>query len=264
MRTVSLLALLALAAAPAAAQGIVIPLRCERACPADGALPRMAADSVEVWAAVYPGVAITHVDHHFHTEDALDAAFFFPLPADANVYGVSVSFDGGDDQHLPWSDAGESRRIVEGIVRERPDAGLGAYAGTALMHVPVHIPAGGAHRVQISYAQPMTARGGTFTYRYPLAAGGTAAHAGHVTFGATVTTETGFRDLRSPSHTVEVEWGTEAGPCRPEAACGFTDVPSRRVKIVLFTPGPGDRARDFELVFTPADSEVERRNVSIP
>ncbi|HYW14512.1 MAG TPA: hypothetical protein VE871_21270 [Longimicrobium sp.] len=264
MRTLPLLALLALAAAPVAAQGIVIPLRCERACAADGTPPRIAADRVEVWAAVYRGVAITHVDHHFHTVGAVEGAFFFPLPADADVYGVSLYLDGGDEQHQPWSDPGESQRMVDAIIRERPDAGLAPYRGAALVHVPVRVPAAGAHRVQISYAQPMTAHDGTFTYRYPLAAGGAAARAGHMTFGATVTTETGFRDLRSPTHAVDVEWGTEAGRCRPEAACGSTTVGSQRVKIIRFTPSPGDRARDFELVYTPADSATARRNVSSP
>jgi hypothetical protein len=264
MRTLPLLAFLALAAAPVAAQGIVIPPRCERGCAADGSLPHIAADSVEVWAAVYRGVAITHVDHHFHTDGAVEGAFFFPLPADADVYGVSISVDGGGERHPPWSSPAESRRMVDAIIRERPDAGLAAYRGTALVHVPVRVTAGGAHRVQISYAQPMTAHDGTFTYRYPLSAGGAAARAGQVTFGATVTTETGFRDLRSPSHAVHVEWGTESGPCRPQAACGSTSVGSRRVKIVRFTPSPGDRARDFELVFTPADSAAARRNASNP
>lgn len=266
MRTLPLLALLVLAAAPATAQGIVISIRCDHECPANGTLPRIAADSVQVSASVDRGVAITHVDHHFHNALAgeVDAAFFFPLPADAEVYGVSVFLDGRLEQYQRWSGPDESRWIVAGIAREWPDAGLGAYAGAPLVHVPVRVPAEGSHRVQISYAQPMLAENGTFTYRYPLSAGGGAAPAGRLTLHATVRTEAGFRDLRSPSHAVRVEWGTEAGRCRPEAACGSTAVGSSRVKIVHFAAGPGDRARDFELVYTPAEPDGQGRSASFP
>lgn len=271
MRTLPLLALALamlplLAAAPVAAQGVVIPLRCERAYPADGSLPRIPIDSVRMWATLERGSAVTSVDHRFHNGlgGAVDAAFFFPLPADATLNRVSVYLDGALDQYGAWSGPDESRWIAAGIVRDQPEAGLGACAGTALVHVPVRIPAGATRRLQVIYTQPLRVENGTHTYRYPLSAGGAAARAGHVTLGATVTTEAGFRGLRSPSHAVQVEWGTEAGRCRPEAACGFTNVPSRRVKVIRLTPAPGDWARDFELIFTPADAEVERRSVSIP
>lgn len=267
MRTLPLLALPLimlplLAAAPAAAQGIVIPLRCEHTCPADG-LPRIAINSVRMWATLERGTALTSVDHRFHNAlpGAVDAAFFFPLPADATINSVSVYLDGTLDQYNEWSGPDESRWIAAGIVRDRPDAGLGAYTGTALVHVPVRLPAGATRRLQIVYRQPLRAENGTFTYRYPLSAG--AVPAGHLSLGTTVKTETGFRDLRSPSHAVRIEWGTEAGRCRPEAACGFTNVPSRRVKVVRLTPAPGDWTRDFELIYTAADAGAERRSVSI-
>lgn len=265
MRTLPLLALLLAAAAPAAGQGIVIPLRCEGACPADGTLPRIAVDSVEMWATVERGAATTHVEHHFHVPaGAADAAFFVPLPADATITGVSVYLEGTLVRYNEASGPDVSRWIVEGIVRDRPDAGLGAYAGAPLVHVPLLAGAAGPYRVQVSYVQPLRTENGTLTYRYPLSAGGAAARAGQVTLGATVRTEAGFRDLRSPSHAVDVTWGTEAGRCRPQAACGFTSVPSRRVRIVRAAPGPGDRARDFELVYTPAEAGDARRSVSVP
>jgi hypothetical protein len=266
MRTLPLLALLVLAAAPAGAQGIVIPLRCDRECPANGSLPRIGVDSVEVWATVERGVATTRVEHQFHNvlHSAVEAAFFFPLPAGATIRTVSV-YDGQElDRYDEWTGPDESRWIAEGIVRGRLDSGLEGYAGAELVHVPVRLSARGSGRVKISYTQPMVAENGTFTYRYPLATGGEAARAGHVTLGATVETEAGFRDLRSPSHAVRVEWGTEAGRCRPEAACGYTNVSSRRVKVVRLTPGPGDRARDFEIAWTAAEPDGARRSVSIP
>ncbi|HST59768.1 MAG TPA: hypothetical protein VLK84_13785 [Longimicrobium sp.] len=271
MRTLPLLALPLimlplLAAAPAAAQGIVVPVRCDRECPANGSLPGIAMDSVDVWVTVDRGVAVTRVDHRFSNvlHGAVESAFFFPLPVDATIRSVWVYMDGELEQYNRWSGPDESRWIAEGIVRHQPDAGLGAYAGTALMHVPVRLSARGTGRVQISYAQPVIAENGTFTYRYPLAAGREAARAGHLALGATVKTETGFRDLRSPSHAVQVEWGTELGRCPPQSACGSMSVPSRRVKTIRLTPAPGDWRRDFELVYTAADSAAERRNASHP
>ncbi len=271
MRTLPLIILLLLGSAPAAAQGIVVPLRCDRECPANGSLPRIAMDSVEVWVTVDRGVAVTRVEHRFSNvlHGAVESAFFFPLPVDATIRSVWVYMDGELDQYNRWSGPDESRWIAEGIVRGREAHGLGApglegYAGTTLMHAPVRLSARGTGRVEITYAQPVIAENGTFTYRYPLAAGGESARAGNVTLGATVKTETGFRDLRSPSHAVQVEWGTELGRCPPTAACGSTNVQSRRVKTIRLTPSPGDWTRDFELVYTAADSDAERRSVSIP
>jgi hypothetical protein len=271
MRTLPLLALLSLAAAPAAAQGIVIPLRCDRECPANGSLPRISVDSVRMWATLERGSATTHVDHRFHNElaGAVDAAFFFPLPADATISSVSVYRDGTLDQYNEWSGPDESRWIAEGIARGRDGSGrdasrLEGYAGRALVHVAVRLPAGAAGRLQIIYRQPIQAENGLHTYRYPLSAGGEAARAGHVALGATVRTETGFRDLRSPSHAVQVEWGTELGRCPPQSACGTTSVPSQRVKVIRLTPAPGDWTRDFELVYTAADAAGERRSASHP
>ncbi|HYW14513.1 MAG TPA: VIT domain-containing protein [Longimicrobium sp.] len=269
MRTLPLLALLSLAAAPAAAQGVVIPLRCDRECPANGTLPRMAVDSVKVWATVDGGVATTRVEHQFHNVlgGTVEAAFFFPLPVDATISSVSVYVDGKLEEYNRWSGPDESRWIAEGLVRWQEafgleEGGLEEYAGTALVHIPLRLAARSAGRVQISYRQPVVAENGTFTYRYPLSAG--AVPAGHLTLGATVKTETGFRDLRSPSHAVQVEWGTELRRCPPTAACGYTSGPSQRVKTIRLTPAPGDWTRDFEIVYTPADAADERRSASHP
>ncbi|HYR12482.1 MAG TPA: hypothetical protein VEQ60_32135, partial [Longimicrobium sp.] len=89
MRVLSLLALLLLASpAPAAAQGIVVPVRCQGAC-----TPRaLSVDSVHVWANLDRGRAETYVNHVFsnETDGEIDAAFFFPLPPDAVIERVTV------------------------------------------------------------------------------------------------------------------------------------------------------------------------------
>jgi hypothetical protein len=268
MRIFSTIVLLSLAAVPVGAQGIVVPVRCHGACAVDGGQARaIAMDSVQVWAYLERGAATTHVDHQFRntTADTVDAAFFFPVPADVTLTSISVYRGGELVRYNEWSGPEESRWIVEGLLREQPRSALRAYAGVTLVHVPVGaLPPHGTVDLQISYSQPVLAENGTHTYRYPLSAGAGTAPVGHLAIGAEVTTETGFRDLHSPTHEIRVEWGTEAGRCRPTARCGFTNVPSQRVKVVRMEAGRGDRTRDFEIVYTVADPAAERRNASIP
>lgn len=274
MRTLSLLALATLAAVPAAAQGIVVPVRCTNTCPASSLPSMLAMDSVRAWANLQGAEAATYVTHVFRngTAETLDAALFFPLPADAVLTRVTVvdaDVPAHDGKSLlaynEWTGPDEARWIAEGIVRERPGSGLRAYAGMPLVHVAVRaIPAGGARHVQVGYTQALQARDGAVSYRYPLSAGAAAAPIGHLALGMEVKSEHGFRDLRSPSHAVDIQWGTESGRCRPEAACGFTNVPSQRVKVVRLREGTDVRARDLEVVYTLADAAAERRNVSVP
>lgn len=276
MRIIPLLAVLSLATVPCAAQGIVVPVRCQGECPPPDGLPRtFALDTVQAWASVERGgQARTSVDHVFRNETAgtVDAAFFFPLPADATVYEVSVvdALKPAHDntallQYNEWSLPDESRWIMDGLIRERQITTLDAYAGQVLVHVPVRaIPPGGARYVQVQYTQPLRAEGGAITYRYPLSTGAAAAPARHLTLGMEVETEAGFVELRSPSHAVDVTWGTESAPCPPRYRCGSRGVASERKRVVRLQPGDDVRERDFVVVYTPAASEgrPERRRMS--
>lgn len=260
MRPLLLLSLLALAAAaPSAAQGIVIPIGCHGECAGDGRMPSsLAMDTVQAWAYLEGAESITYVNHVFRntTGHAIDAALFFPLPADATIRSVSV-YDPGLPAHAAghllqyneWSEPAQARRIADEIVARGPDSGLRAYAGMQVVHVPVSaIPANASRRLQIAYTQPLRAEGGAVTWRYPLAVG---APIGSLTLGVKVTTEHGFRDLGSPSHAVDVSRGTELAPCLPGHRCGTRGVPSDRVKVVRLLNGRDVLARDFVLVYTP-------------
>lgn len=259
MRTLPLLALLALAPAvpTAAAQGIAVPVRCRGECPPPARMPRaLVLDSVQVSANLRDGGSTTYVSHVFRNGSAgsIDAAFFFPLPDDATLTTVSV-YEGRELKvYGDWSRPEESRWILEGIARERRGSGLEAYAGKRLVHVHLPaMPAGGAQHVQIGYTQPLRAEGGELRYRYPLSVAASAAPFRVADVVLEVRTGVGFRDLRSPSHAVDVRWGTEMGPCPPQARCGSMGVPSRRVKVVRLGGGRELRARDFELVYTPLE-----------
>jgi hypothetical protein len=266
MRIIPLLALLALAAHPAAAQGIAIPLRCEGECPADGPPRSLAIDSVDAWGSVRRGFAHVYVDHVFRngTAGTVDGAFFFPLPAGATIQDVSIH-GGALEEYVAWSEPAEARRMAERIVRERPASGLRAYAGVELVHVAVAaIPPGGERRVRIIYHQVLPDADGTRAFRYPLSVGASASPIGGLRLELTIHTEAGFEDVSSPSHAVDVQPGMEGVPCPPPMRCGQRGAASLRVKVVRLVPGPADRARDLEIRYTPKAATAELRSTSYP
>jgi hypothetical protein len=147
----------------------------------------------------------------------------------------------------------ESGWIRDGLDREQPELGLRAYGGVPVVHVPIRaIPPHGIRHVQVVYMQPLRAEGGAITYRYPSATGAGASPIGYLTFGMTVKSEYGFHDLHSPSHAVDVEWGTESAPCPRQMRCGSRGVTSERVKVVRLRDGADARTQDIAVVFTLA------------
>jgi hypothetical protein len=254
MRPTALLSLLSLAfAAPAAAQGIVLPLRCGEPCPRTLAL-----DSVRVWTNVNErGGAVTYVDHVIRNASSrsVEAAFFFPIPEGAEIERAWVQ-DGPQrklETYNEWTRPEESRLMLDSLARERPGAGLAAYARVRVMHVRIPpIAPGGVKHVQVGYSQTLPTERRHVAWRYPLSLGAAASPIGHLTLGMEVRTESGFSDLRSPSHRIDVQWGTEMGRCPPQSRCGYTSVPSRRRKVVRLEPSANARRRDFELVYTLA------------
>lgn len=253
MRRTLLLSLLALAAAaPAAAQGIAIPMRCGGACPARA----LTIDSVRVWANVSEqGRASTSVNHVIRnvSSNSVEGAFFFPIPEDAVVEQVMVHVRQDIQLIGEWTRPDEARLLLDGLARERPRAGLAAYRGRRMLHVRIpRIAPGAAKDLTISYSQMLPRSGGPVAWRYPLSVGAAASPIGHLTLRMEVRTPSGFTDLRSPSHRVDVEWGTEMGRCPPNARCGYMGVPSRRVKRVRLEPSEATRRRDFELVYVLA------------
>jgi hypothetical protein len=258
MRTIALLALILLASpVPVAGQGILIPIRCPGEC-ASGSLR---VDTVHAWAHLERGRAMTYVNHVFSntTAEVIDGAFFFPLPPDAVIERVTVREGQDLEIYNEWSGPEESRWILEGLARERRDARLREYAAARVVHVRIpSVAAHGSKHMQIGYSQPLRAENGVIGYRYPLALAA-AAPVGHVTLGMTVKTEAGFRDVHSPSHAVDVQWGTEPGRCLPRERCGTRGFPSERVRVIRLLDAGEHRTRDFELLYTPVAEPARER-----
>lgn len=258
MRLAPLLALLAATpASTAVAQGMVVAARCAGDCgvASDPRGDRIDIDSVAIWANVSEDTAATYVNHVIRnpTGVAVEGAFFFPLPRGATVQRVMVSENGRLVLYNEWSTPGESRRILQQILHERPGSRVGSYADIDVVHIRIpSIPPGATRRLQIGYSQPLQAQGRALVYRYPLGQVAAAAPVGELTLGLTVNTRAGFAELHSPSHAIDVAWGTEMGRCPPRARCGFTSVPSRRQKVVRMQPAGDARTRDFVLVYTPS------------
>jgi hypothetical protein len=263
MRTLPIYLLAVLAVSePAAAQGIVLPSGCAAACPAQA----LSIDSVRAWANLERGQAGTFVNYTFRnqTDGVLDGAFFFPLPNDAELVWTTVYVNGRAETHGEWDGPGEAQRVMAGLVGGRPPAGVGDDAWRAMVHVRIPaIPPHGVKRLQVHYTQPLRAEGERITYRYPLSAAAAASPIGHLQLGMEVTTEAGFRDVLSPSHAVDVQWGTESARCPPRMRCGYRSVTSHRVKVVRLTGDP-DRTRDFELLYTPLPVQSRQVEASVP
>lgn len=256
MRIPFLLASVMLAAAPVAAQGVVISAGCERACPGGRRAPaRMRIDSVRVFAALRDTLAQTSVDHVFRNVagEMLAADLFIPIPDDATILHVLVLDEDRATEYDEFSAPAASRRHLDSLARARPGLRLPVYRGMKVIHVPVApVPAGGERRVQVQYHQPLAPRPGVMAYRFPLAAGGGRAPYGTLRMLLEVRTLAGFDDLAVLSHPASLSWGSEMARCPPTHACGYRGVPSTRVRIVRLEGGPETQARDFELRYTPS------------
>ncbi len=257
MRSFLLLPLLALsAAAPAASQAILVPLRCTGDCPPPGRLPRaVPSDTTGLSAVLRRGNAqtVVHLAFRNDTDGVVDGALFLPLLADAIVTTVSVNPRGGQvSQYGDWSRDEESRWVLEGILRDRPSAALRAYRGTRVLHAPIlDIPARTVMQVAVHYHQPLRESGGSVAYTFPLSVGGDAPSATPFAARVTVESEAGFRAFSSPSHELDVRWGSESVRCPCNARCGWTGAESHRIKHAGASGGGrGERRKEFRLVYT--------------
>lgn len=115
-------------------------------------------------------IAVTRVDQVFYNPNdwTIEGTYIFPIPQDAAVTEFTLWIDGEPVKGEILS-AEEARRTYESIVREMQDPALLEYADRGAVQARIFpIDSGSERRIQLEYAQALTAEEGLVRYIYPL------------------------------------------------------------------------------------------------
>lgn len=163
------------------AQGVIIPLPCERRpCP-PMPIPRpqvvvpnvLPVKSINIDTNISGQVATTHVEQVFRndTNMSLEGTYFFPVPETASITEFAI-WENGRKLVGEVRTREEARRIYEDIVRRQRDPGLLEYAGRNLFQATIFpIEPNSDKKLEITYSQILKADSGTVGYTYPLGIG---------------------------------------------------------------------------------------------
>jgi Ca-activated chloride channel family protein len=216
-------------AAPANAQGVIVPIICDfrpcrpiprpRPIPIPNALP---VKSIKLDTRIVGQVATTHVEQVFRndTPHTLEGTYFFPIPETASIVEFAI-WENGKKLVGEVRSREEARRIYDEIVRRQKDPGLLEYAGKDLFQASIFpIPPNSDKKLELTFSQVLKAESGTVAYRYPLGTGRnlwTRPQTTEVIHRTTPTQKFGtvsgkieiigkeaLRNVYSPSHQVEV------------------------------------------------------------
>ncbi|HEX8391574.1 MAG TPA: VIT and VWA domain-containing protein [Longimicrobium sp.] len=232
--------LAAVASAPLAAQGVIVPGECNDCRPWTPGRPAgIPVESVTFETTIEGQVATTHVTQVFRNEHnrVMEGTYLFPLPDEASITEFAI-WDG--DRRLAGEvrPRGEARRIYEDIVRRVRDPGLLEYAGTNLFQARIFpIPARGTKKLELTYTQVLRAENGSVGYKYPLGIGRNAAPVERFEGTVRINARSGLRAVYSPTHDVDVR--RDGGRA-----------------TVRFSRGARAERRDFQLFYTLSEAEV--------
>ena len=190
------------AAAPARADGFLIPLRPDRRVRGD-------------WAVSYHRVEIkvegqrahVRVDEEFTNlgDMPLETEYVFPLPQGAMVSAVTLMADGkGLEGRLLRAE--EARQIYQDIVRRQKDPALVEYMGRDFFRASIFpIPAHGSRQLVLEYDHLLPKDGETLELLYPLNTEKFSAQPLHdVSVTVDFVSASGIGPIYSPSHDVVV------------------------------------------------------------
>jgi Ca-activated chloride channel family protein len=224
---VALLALLVLAA-PAAADGIIIP---EPVCPPQSQPPQqpcmdcplpppcppvpapisstpLSVKYHHVTVTIEDQVARTHVDEMFVNDStfAVEGTYIFPLPLDATVSQFAMWVDGKKMDGRVLSRE-EARSVYENIVRQRRDPALLEYLNRGAFQASIFpIQPKGEQRIEIEYSQVLVADHGLIHYVYPLNTEKFSARPlDSVSVNVEIKSKQALKAIYSPSHPISVE-----------------------------------------------------------
>jgi len=238
------LVLLATAAGPVSADGIIIPPPCRGLdCPQPPQRPitQLNIRYHHVDVRIDNQIAVTRVDQIFHNPNSypVEGTYVFPLPLDAVVNSFTLWVDGQpvEGKVLP---AEEARQVYEDIVRDLKDPALLEYVGRGAVQASVFpIPPDGERRIQLEYSQVLTAENGLVRYTYPLNTEKFSVEPlESVTIRVEVRAGQPLRAVYSPSHSVDVQ--------RPD----------EQQAVVTFEQNDVRPDQDFDLMYSLGESEA--------
>ena len=165
---------------PANAQGVIVPIICDRRPCIPRPIPRpvpipnaLPVKSIQLDTKINGQVATTHVEQVFRNDTpyTLEGTYFFPIPETASIVEFAI-WENGKKLVGEVRSREEARRIYDEIVRRQRDPGLLEYAGKDLFQASIFpIPPNSDKKLEMTYSQVLKAESGTVAYRYPLGTG---------------------------------------------------------------------------------------------
>jgi len=165
---------------------------------------------VTVDAAIRDQVAEVRVAQTFHNPGAfaLEAEYYFPLPAEGAIQNLVLMVDGKElpGRLLPKD---EARAIYETIVRQKRDPALMEFMGCGLFRTSVFpIPPGADRQVSVRYTQLCRRDGAVVDFLYPMTAQKiTGKPIGKFTLSVRLASQTPIKSIYSPTHEPQITRG---------------------------------------------------------
>jgi len=164
-------------AIPALAQGVIVPIICDRRPCFPRPVPQLPnalpVKSIRLDTRINGQVATTHVEQIFRndTQYTLEGTYFFPIPETASIVEFAI-WENGKKLVGEVRTKEEARRIYDEIVRRQRDPGLLEYAGKDLFQASIFpIPPNSDKKLEMTYTEVLRAESGTVAYRYLLGTG---------------------------------------------------------------------------------------------
>ncbi len=222
------------AAAPAMAQGLVIPDEPD--------LPPLALVRHRVRVEIDRQASVTTVEQVFlnNTDRQLEAQYVFPIPRGATMSRFTMLVN-GKEKAGEVVEKNQARQIYNSIVRRAEDPGLLEYLGGEVFRANIFpIAPRGSQTITLRFEQILNAQDSLVNYTYPVRAstkrGPTVQ--GEFSIEATIKSAAPILNVYSPSHAIAV-----ARPDDREARVTFFD---RRTTL----------DKDFTVYYSVSDKEI--------
>jgi Ca-activated chloride channel family protein len=222
------------AAAPAMAQGLVIPDEPDQ--------PPLALIRHRVRVDIDRQAATTTVEQVFlnNTDRQLEAQYVFPIPRGATMSRFTMLVN-GKEKAGEVVEKNQARQIYNSIVHRAQDPGLLEYLGGEIFRANIFpIAARGSQTITLRFEQIIPAQDALVSYTYPVRAGTKRGPTvqGEFSLEATVKSAVPILNVYSPSHAVAVARASDR-----EARVTFSD---RRATL----------DKDFQLYYSVSDKEI--------